>query len=308
MNNPLVSIIIPTYNRADLLTETLDSVLAQTYQNWECLVIDDGSTENNVEIVNNYQKRDDRFKLFVRKKFNRPKGANSCRNIGIENAKGKYIIFLDSDDLMLKHCLESRIEFMELNQQFDFVVFQVETFTNENSKRMLITKVQNDYLAGFLSHNLPWQTSAPILKTELVKRNNHFDQNFPRLQDPDFFTNLLLVSNIKFKVLADIKPDVQYRILENKVNLTNILNGFKLYIEKYSFQLDKKGIFKFYSNNLKICFKKSFDFFQVYYNSPKQKKIMIEITFFALKERIINEKDFISIGLKTLFHYKNKST
>ena len=65
-NNPLVSIIIPTYNRAHLIGETLDSVLAQTYQNWECIIVDDGSSDNTDDVVNDYVKKDPRFKYYYR--------------------------------------------------------------------------------------------------------------------------------------------------------------------------------------------------------------------------------------------------
>ena len=88
----LISIIIPTYNRAHLIGETLDSVLAQTYPHWECLFIDDGSTDNSIEVIQAYTKQDKRMKLFTRP-AHRMKGANACRNIGLENAVGEYIVF-----------------------------------------------------------------------------------------------------------------------------------------------------------------------------------------------------------------------
>ena len=84
-SQPLVSIIIPTFNRAHLIGETLDSILAQTYTHWECLITDDGSTDNSIEIIQEYVTKDTRFKLFTRP-ANRPKGANACRNIGLEKA------------------------------------------------------------------------------------------------------------------------------------------------------------------------------------------------------------------------------
>ena len=74
---PLVSIIIPTYNRAHVIGETLDSVLLQTYCNWECIVVDDGSSDNTSEILDNYCKKDTRFQYYIRP-TNRKKGAGSC--------------------------------------------------------------------------------------------------------------------------------------------------------------------------------------------------------------------------------------
>src|SRR5690554_5799485 len=97
--NPLVSIIIPTFNRAHLIGETLDSVLAQTYHNWECIVVDDGSTDNTDEVMAEYIAKDARFQYHHRPAV-KSKGANACRNYGFEKSKGAYIQWFDSDDLM----------------------------------------------------------------------------------------------------------------------------------------------------------------------------------------------------------------
>ena len=99
MNNSLVSIIIPTYNRAHLISETLHSIIAQTYTYWECIVVDDGSTDNTEEILKNYIKKDKRFQYHQRPK-DKPKGANACRNYGISISNGDFLLVMDSDDLL----------------------------------------------------------------------------------------------------------------------------------------------------------------------------------------------------------------
>src|SRR5690554_2207297 len=108
---PLVSIIIPTFNRAHLIGETLDSVIAQTYQNWECIVVDDGSTDHTAEIMANYLAKDSRFQYHHRPK-NRPAGGNAARNFGFGVSKGEYINWLDSDDLFLPDKLSVQMEYM----------------------------------------------------------------------------------------------------------------------------------------------------------------------------------------------------
>ena len=110
--NPLVSIIIPTYNRKWIIEDTLLSVISQTYINWECIIVDDNSTDNTIELINKYAKIDDRFK-FIIKPITNIKGASVSRNIGLQNAKGKYIQFLDSDDLLAKNKLEVQIKLLE---------------------------------------------------------------------------------------------------------------------------------------------------------------------------------------------------
>ena len=95
---PLVSVIIPTYNRAHLIGETLDSALAQTYQNWECIIGDDGSSDNTDEVVGEYVKKDSRFKYFHRPDQHL-RGGNGARNYGFKMSQGEYVnkygIFLE---------------------------------------------------------------------------------------------------------------------------------------------------------------------------------------------------------------------
>lgn len=90
----LVSIIIPTYNRAHLIGETLDSVLAQTYTNWECIIVDDGSSDNTDEVVGAYVKKDNRFKYYHRPDEHLP-GGNGARNFGFKMSQGEYVNWLD---------------------------------------------------------------------------------------------------------------------------------------------------------------------------------------------------------------------
>src|SRR5690554_597358 len=105
-HTPLVSIIVPTYNRAHLIGETLDSVLAQTYANWECIVVDDGSTDGTEELLHAYIAKDVRFQ-YHKRPAEYIKGANSCRHIGFLEAKGKFVNWFDSDDIMhINHLAE----------------------------------------------------------------------------------------------------------------------------------------------------------------------------------------------------------
>jgi glycosyltransferase involved in cell wall biosynthesis len=124
----MISIIIPIYNRATLIGETLDSILMQTYSDWECIVIDDGSTDNSVEVVQKYIDKDSRFKLLIRP-ADRLKGACICRNIGYENSKGKYIYFFDSDDLISDKLFEIIVAGIENTPNIDYVVFPLDRFT-----------------------------------------------------------------------------------------------------------------------------------------------------------------------------------
>lgn len=140
-----VSIITPTYNSERFIAETILSVQAQTYQDWEMIIVDDCSTDKTAEIVASFQEKDSRIKYFYN---STNKGSALSRNLALQKAKGKWIAFLDSDDLWLPEKLEKQIEFMTKNN-FHF------SYTNyceidENSKEtgILITgpKVITDKL------------------------------------------------------------------------------------------------------------------------------------------------------------------
>ena len=141
LEQPLVSIIIPTYNRAHLIGETLDSVLAQTYQNWECLVVDDGSTDGTKSVISQYITNDGRIKFFKRPE-NKPKGANACRNIGLNEAQGKYIVFFDSDDLMYIDFIEKQAKTLKDNEELDFCA-NFSSFFNVNGETEWVEVPEN---------------------------------------------------------------------------------------------------------------------------------------------------------------------
>lgn len=108
---PLVSIIVPCYNQAAFLDQCLQSVLVQTYQNWECLLINDGSTDKTEEIAKNWVAKDSRFKYFYQKNS----GVSTTRNFGIEQSNGEFIQFLDGDDFLHPEKLQKSLDFTSQN-------------------------------------------------------------------------------------------------------------------------------------------------------------------------------------------------
>ena len=303
-DHPIVSIVIPTFNQALLLSETLDSVLSQSFKNWECLVVDDGSTEDNVEIAYQYATNDGRFKLLERTKLTKIKGANTCRNIGIEHALGEYIMFLDSDDLLFPYCLEERLSTFSQNSEYDFIVFQMATGENLNViKNKNLTQFKDNYLYAFLSHDNPWQTSAVLIKKEILSNDLLFDESFPRIQDPEFYTKILLKDDIKFKVFTDRKFDAVYRLTNNrKTNYLNGVTGFRLYITKF-YKLTKNRLDSdLCLDSLIKCYKLAVN--QYYLKRKpqtiniKEKKELLKLTWFMYQKKLINYKDFAILSLK----------
>lgn len=110
MNNELVSIITPSYKSKRFISQTIDSVLAQTYQNWEMIIVDDVSPDNSNKIIEEYCKKDSRIKLI---KLEKNSGPAVARNKAIEESKGRYIAFLDADDMWKSEKLEKQIKFMQ---------------------------------------------------------------------------------------------------------------------------------------------------------------------------------------------------
>ncbi|WP_370407933.1 glycosyltransferase family 2 protein [Tenacibaculum dicentrarchi] len=121
MNNK-VSIITPSYNSEKFISETIDGILNQSYDNWELLITDDGSTDKTIEIIKGYQKVTDKIKLF---KLEKNGGAGVARNNSIKNATGRFIAFCDSDDVWKSDKLEKQINFMSKNNlSFTYSAYQ----------------------------------------------------------------------------------------------------------------------------------------------------------------------------------------
>ena len=129
-NNPLVSVIIPVYNTAKHLPTCLNSIINQTYQNLEIIVIDDGSTDNSSEIIKQYNEKDNRIKAFTQKN----QGLSAARNTGLKNATGKYVTFVDSDDMIETNMIEKLLLALEKTKSDISVCSFKERTTNGKEK------------------------------------------------------------------------------------------------------------------------------------------------------------------------------
>jgi glycosyltransferase involved in cell wall biosynthesis len=162
----LVSIIIPTYNRAHLIAETLESVANQTYKDFECLVVDDGSTDDTQAVVEEFCKKDARF-TYLSRPTNREKGANACRNFGFENAKGSYVNWLDSDDLLLDSHIEMHLALHKNKPEIDASITLAGTFTEtigDLDAKWSATRREGDMLLHMINAHVNWQTATLLWK------------------------------------------------------------------------------------------------------------------------------------------------
>mgnify|MGYP000909707201 CR=1 FL=1 len=211
-----VSIIMPSYNKAAMIGQTIESVLAQSYTNWELIAVDDASTDGTEKCIKAYCEKDGRIQLVLNKNT---KGANHCRNIGIEMSRGTYIIFLDADDLLATDCLMKRVKIMDSNHELNFAVFTMQVFNKSVGDNPHCWKPRKkNALSDFLAHKLPWQTMQPIWKRDFVVKLGGFDVSFQRMQDVELHTRALLRSP-NF-VCIDGEPDCFYRIDEERKNFS----------------------------------------------------------------------------------------
>jgi glycosyltransferase involved in cell wall biosynthesis len=239
--NPLVSIIIPTFNRASLISETLESIISQTYKNWECIVVDDGSLDKTSEVVQEYVIKDSRFQYYSRPQ-DRKKGANACRNYGFEMSKGKYIQWFDSDDLMHQDKLKLKVEALE-NNDVDFVVCEGIEYrdTIENIIRHWNEIQSNNVLLDHITGKAVFGTNGPMFKRDFLKNLSLFNENLIRKQEWEFFSRLLTYS-VNYMPLN--KGLYYIRSHENSINGLNELSTLDSRI------LSNKLVFKIAKNNL----------------------------------------------------------
>jgi len=207
-----VSIVVPCYNRKRLLKETLTSIKEQTYSNWECIVVDDRSTDNSLEVIKGFARFDNRFQLIVKEK-NIARGAQQSRNIGLKVATGDYILFLDSDDLLSEQCLEQRISFMAKNPTADIGVFPGLRFYQKPYDNLTIISTYrgHDPIGAFLEFNIPWTMLNGFWRAGFLRRHQlAFDEKIMGFQDIDLHLSAL------FKGLsyayADTQPDCFWRM------------------------------------------------------------------------------------------------
>lgn len=280
MNSPLVSIIIPTFNRAHLIGETLDSVLAQTYTNWECIVVDDGSTDETEEQIKLYNSQDSRI-LFI-KRNRSPKGAPTCRNIGLENAKGEYLIYLDSDDYLITHCIEQRVNLFLKVPEVDFLVFPMGIRDNFGIKKNEIKK-SDSYLVDFLSFKIAWSIMCPIWRKCFVLKINGYKEGYLRLNDPEFMIRALLEEDVNFIVFDELDFDSVYvpSVIEEKEYKYKYYKSLLKFIPDICKSLEEKN-----KSNLKIYLNNYLHiWFSVFYLPLESSKIKESLKLIILFQK-----------------------
>ena len=201
--NDMVSVIIPTYNREKIIEKSIKSVLNQTYNNIEVIIIDDGSTDNTEKVIKNI--KDTRIRYI---KLKKNQGACNARNVGIKKANGKYIAFQDSDDIFYNDKIEKQLNNLLKNKSdLDFCKICIKS----NGYNSIVPnikqeqEIKNNNILDELCNGNFISTQAILVKTKCIKKHL-FDKNIPRWQDFDLLLRLL--PNIKVSYTNELLVDL----------------------------------------------------------------------------------------------------
>lgn len=243
MSKPLVSIIVPCYKQAHLLPETLNSVLAQTYKNWECIVVNDGSPDNTSEVVNTYICKDSRIKLLEQVN----QGVSVARNNGINYSNGEFILPLDGDDLIEPTYIEKAIQYFISFPDTKLVYCEADRFDQKKEYWKLPTYTYEDEI---------WENR--LFCSSIYKRSDYnktigYNPNMKEgYEDWDFWLSLLNSDDLVYRI-----PEVlfHYRFQKKSRDSQSHEKMEVLYKQIYN---NHKDIYLQYMDNI-ILFKKKSD-------------------------------------------------
>lgn len=301
--NPLISIIIPSYNRENLISETLDSILAQTYTNWECIIIDDRSTDGTNAIIEGYSNSDNRF-VTVSKPLELKQGASVSKNLGLLMARGEYIQFLDSDDILSWNKLERQIDILKNEDEKAISVCITSNF-KEIYDDVILDNQRKDYrnfdnsedyfeLIGKIGGY--YAPESFLISKQLINFSGYWNENLTLNDDGEFFFRIIYNSN---KIVFISDTFVRHRkntgdnlsILNSFQKATSLLNSWKiietLYLTKYnklnSKYLDNKkwAVYNELKRTYPILIKQNKSFF---YNQKKRDNFFYKL--YKFKRRV----------------------
>jgi glycosyltransferase involved in cell wall biosynthesis len=233
MNSSLVSIIVPCYNHAHFLPETLQCVLEQTYLNWECIIINDGSTDHSEEVAEKWIEKDSRFKYFYKENG----GLADARNFGIKCSNGKYILPLDSDDLIAPTYIEKAVSVLEKHTEIGIVYCKALLFEGQNG----IWHIPKYKFKRHLTHNTIFCT-ALFRRKDFDKTIGYNKNLIFGYEDWDFWLSLIEIGIRVFRIPEYL---FSYRIrsqsMRNSINWDQLIflnnqiiqNHFDLYKKNF---------------------------------------------------------------------------
>ncbi len=287
-----VSVIMPTYNRGNVIARAIDSVLSQTFYDFELIVLDDGSKDNTHEVVSMYLKRDRRIKYFFRQNSGKPAIA---RNYAIRKASGEYLAFLDSDDFWDAAKIEGMVDFIEAGK-FDWAVSATYRINNDNFGERTLLSISSRYIGSdgvtlsLAKNGLFSFTAMPIFPGSVLIRKvvfeavGGFDETYFIGEDSDLWLKL---EEAGFRGGYLNRPLYFYNKNQTSISRDGIKNfdqNLKLAKKHLKFlKIDRRELHKSYSDFL-------WEYAQLYYANKKKMKgifLMIKSFFFYPEVRKI---------------------
>jgi len=225
---PLVTVIAPLYNAEKYIAETTESVINQSYQNWEMIIVDDCSTDSSREIVKDYETKDSRIKL-IESETNFG-GPARPRNIGLDNAKGEYIAFLDADDVWLSEKLEKQVEFLEENKDVDICHTLAHVIDGNSVEKGLFNnqKVYNKLKYIISQRNILFYTNNININSVMMRVNTTLkfdeDKNLVALEDWKYWIDSQK-NGKKIVLLDDVL--LNYRVHQSSISNRGSDKGYR---------------------------------------------------------------------------------
>ena len=242
LENPKVSVIVPTHNRADLLPRAIDSVLAQTYDDYEIIIVDDCSSDGSQEVIAGFSGR--RIRSF---RHERNRGQSAAINTGIAHARGEYIGFLDDDDEWLPGKLEGQVELLESSPSTVGLVYGWMDRVDDSDGRVIPAyrnTVEGDIFESALALRIPGPTIVLLIRSSIAREVGGMDENVLRHNDVD------LISRIAKRYHAVVLPEVVARAHfahshermgeDNAKNLTAGADFLRSHMSKFTDELNER--------------------------------------------------------------------
>jgi glycosyltransferase involved in cell wall biosynthesis len=243
----LITIIIPTHNYGRYITETLDSLISQTYPYWECIIIDDGSVDNTKEVLKTYLANDSRFRYF----YQECQGVSAARNVGLKKATGSYIQFLDADDILPNEKLAIHAAYLEENPAIDIIYSDVRYFSNDDRTKLSFSfdmkniewmpKVNNEHetITALVQSNI-MPIHSPLSRADLLTKVGLFNSAMRYCEDWDYWFRCAVAGG-QIRYLDDPSAIVFVRVhkVSASQNSSAMLGGGKMMVEQFNNYLNQ---------------------------------------------------------------------
>ena len=306
LEQPFFSVVIPLFNKEKFIKATLQSVINQSYKNFEILIINDGSTDKSLNLTNEFD--DKRVKIINQKN----RGLSASRNKGVELAKAKYIAFLDADDLWNKDYLSIKYQLINKNSEYAFFGSPSKPFFNKNSPQLKSNSF-NLEKAKVISNYFKYRTnlfgySSIVIKKSIFKEIGGFDTSYNYGEEEDFnircFRKYDLVYYDEFQ--SHYRKGIRNQLTNPNKNFNRIIPDYDIYLANNKNE-DLKKYIEFIYFKLLVLYKMELNYEKVdYYKkkiNPNHLSVIQKIKFHLPSKMFYYLKSIYILFLKSASHF-----